>query len=257
MPNDLPADPALDDDEEFSLDQLSAAYARVLKGTDNQDPDFDDESDIGTTDDDPSSDLASATSTTTEPADSTVDDNAGCPISPESIIESILFVGTPKDSKLTSKKIAAILRDVSPKEVTKIIKQLNAGYATENAAYRIATVDGSINMVLDESLHSFQQEYFGRNKSVKLSQVAIDVLAVVAYNQPITKVEIEKLRAKSSGGILKQLVRRELLMIIPQEQDSKTLRYATTDKFLDFFNLENIEDLPQSHDVSEFDEFTD
>ena len=93
---------------------------------------------------------------------------------------------------------------------------------------------------------------------MKLSQPAIDVMAVVAYNQPLTREQVEKIRAKPSGNILAQLVRRDLLYIVPDEGSSaKTRRYATTDKFLDFFNLDEISDLPQSHEVSEFDEFSD
>ncbi len=102
----------------------------------------------------------SAESTEIEP-----DDDAACPISPESIIEAILFVGAPNDVKLTSRKIAAVLRDVSPKEVTKIAKQLNARYEAEDAAYRISTEKGDLRMVLADSLTGFQQEFFGTKQT--------------------------------------------------------------------------------------------
>lgn len=248
-----------EDEEEFSLDQLSRAYARVL----NQDSEDSIEDQGGEDEAVRSSRQAIAESDEIESEQAAsdveeVDDDAACPISPESIIEAILFVGSPKDVKLTSRKIAAVLRDVSPKEVTKIVKQINSRYESENAAYRIASNKGSLTMVLDESLVEFQQEFYGRNKQVKLSQAAIDVMAVVAYNQPLTRDQVEKIRAKPSGAILAQLVRRNLLYIIPDEgATSKTRCYATTDKFLDFFNLEEIADLPQSHEVSEIDELTD
>ena len=74
-------------------------------------------------------------------------------------MESILFVGAPRDVKQTSRKIAALLRDVSPKEVTKIVGSLNRRYEKENAAYRIKADGGVFEMVLDPKLIDFQQEF--------------------------------------------------------------------------------------------------
>ncbi|MDG1513788.1 MAG: SMC-Scp complex subunit ScpB, partial [Mariniblastus sp.] len=187
-----------DDEEEFSLDQLSQAYADALK----------------TRGDSPEEIQEPDQSSITEPsrADSTafeevevapeIDDNAGCPISPESIIESILFVGAPKGVTLNSRKIAAVLRDVSPKEVTQTVRELNAKYEKENAAFRIDSEGGVFKMKLDPELAEFQQDFFGRNRQVRLSQSAIDVMAIVAYNQPATKDLVEKIRLKPSGGVL-------------------------------------------------------
>ena len=211
-----------EDDEEFSLDQLSRAYARVLN-PESRPGDLDegqDDADPSNQDDDTPDESANEESFAT--ADESIDDDAACPISPETIVEAILFVGSPKDVKLTSRKIASVLRDVSPKEVTKIVKKINSQYESENAAYRISNEKGQLKMVLDESLADFQQEFYGRNKQVKLSQAAIDVMAVVAYNQPLTREQVEKIRAKPSGNI-----------------------------------LEEISDLPQSHEVSDFDELAD
>ena len=242
-----------DDEEEFSLDQLSQAYADALK----------------TRGDSPEEIQEPDHSSITEPsrADSTafeevevapeIDDNAGCPISPESIIESILFVGAPKGVTLNSRKIAAVLRDVSPKEVTQTVRALNAKYEKENAAFRIDSEGGVFKMKLDPELAEFQQDFFGRNRQVRLSQSAIDVMAIVAYNQPATKDLVEKIRLKPSGGVLAQLVKRELLAVEDGESNSKIKYYSTTDRFLDLFQLEELADLPQSHDVSDMDELAD
>jgi segregation and condensation protein B len=248
-----------DEEEDFSLDQLSRAYARVLN------PESEDSVDLESGENalvrpdrraPKETDEIEAEQAASDGDE--VDDDAACPISPESIIEAILFVGSPKDVKLTSRKIAAVLRDVSPKEVTKIAKKINSRYEQENAAYRISSDKGALKMVLDNSLNEFQQEFFGRNKQVRLSQAAIDVMAVVAYNQPLTREQVDKIRAKPSGSILAQLVRRNLLYFVPDKgATAKTRCYGTTDKFLDFFNLEEIADLPQSHEVSDIDELAD
>ena len=160
-------------EEEFSLDQLSQAYAEVLRSRPG-----------GEEAEDPAAKLDEADDTEEDdPGDKPeVNDNSASPISPESIVESILFVGCPKDVKLTSRKIAAVLRDVSPKEVTKIVKDLNQRYQDENAAYRIDSKNGSLKLILDPELLGFQQDFFGRNRQVRLSQSVIDVMAIVAYN---------------------------------------------------------------------------
>ena len=186
-----------------------------------------------------------------------MDDNAGCPISPESIVESILFVGAPRDVKLNSRKIAAALRDVSPKEVTKIVSELNRRYEKDNAAYRIKVDGGVFEMVLDPKLNDFQQEFFGRNREVRLSQAAIEVMAVVAYNQPITREQVEVLRAKPSGGVLKQLLKRQLLEETRDEKNPKITYYCTAERFLDLFELEELADLPQSHDMADIADLSD
>ncbi|MFK7767375.1 MAG: SMC-Scp complex subunit ScpB [Mariniblastus sp.] len=237
-----------DDEEGFSLDQLSQAYAQVLKEKGGGEVIVSEES---------SEEPLPRDESPTEEEVTESDDDAACPISPESIIESILFVGTPKDVKLNSRKVAAVLRDVSPKEVTKIVRSLNAKYEKENAAYRVESDGGVFKMVLDPKLLDFQQEFFGRNRHARLSQSAIDVMAVVAYNQPTTKAQIEKTLPRPCGSVLAQLVRRELLHVEPGSTDPKVKYYSTTERFLDLFGLDGIADLPQTHDVSDIEELAD
>lgn len=241
-----------EDEVEFSLDQLSQAYAEALKTRGGTSKEALEPEQIPTSE--PEQTNASHFE---EEEVSEIDDDACCSISPESIIESILFVGAPKGVTLNSRKIAAVLRDVSPKEVTQTVRALNAKYEKENAAFRIESGGGVFKMKLDPELIEFQQDFFGRNRQVRLSQAAIDVMAVVAYNQPATKDLVEKIRLKPSGGVLSQLVRRELLAVEPGESNSKIKYYSTTDRFLDLFQLEELADLPQSHDVSDMDELAD
>ena len=261
MSSDEKQEPSQEADDELSLDRLSEAYAEVLRQQNNnaksddgpsrgelvaekvaRDADAIDADDPDTGDDE-DEDFADA-----------VDDNSACPITPESIVESILFVGVPRGEKLTSKKIASVLRDVSPKEVLLIVKKLNEQYESENAAYRIEVESDSVKLVVAKDLAELQNEFFGRNREVSLSQSAIDILAIVAYRQPISRDEIEKARNKPVGAVLSQLVRRDLLSAVPDEKKPKRRLYSTTDRFLDMFHLSELEDLPQSLDVSDFDD---
>ena len=263
-------EPFDDLDDEFSLDKLSKAYADVIRkrSADGELSESDDD------DSGPGEEPASAPTKKSSaspppkkrkgksaPTASQADDNRGCPIEPETIIESIVFVGAPRGESLTLAGIAAVLRDVSAADVRQSAQDLNEKYQQDNSAWRIVVEgkgdDAVIKMVLAENLTEFQNHYFGRNKEVQLSQGTIDVLAVVAYHQPVSKVEIENTRGKSSGPILSQLVRRDLLEIeVTKDKPSKRL-YRTSKRFLDLFQLSDVQDLPQSHDVSEFEEYID
>ena len=241
MSNEEDFEPIESDEEheEFSLEQLSEAYASVIEEQTGVRPI------IVSRDDEESSEA------------NEINDDFACPISPESIVEAILFVGAPEGEKLTSRSIAGILRDVSAKQVTKIVHGLNEKYAQEDAAYRVQIDGGTFALILDPELGDFQNEYYGRNKEVRLSQAAIDVMAIVAYNQPTTKELVEKIRGKPSGSVLAQLVRRELIVVEQAEEKPRTKYYRTSERFLDLFQLESIADLPQTHDVSDIAELAD
>lgn len=253
-----------DEVEEFSLEDLSQAYAGVLKKSEG-DAEPEESADEKKKAGGRRGKLVAeklADESVDEPEEErvkkVVDDNAACRISPESIVESILFVGVPRGEKLTSRKIASILRDVSPKEVTKIVKTLNSRYESENCAYRVTTdKKGSIKLEIAPDLNEFQNEYYGRNRHVQLAQTAIDVLAVIAYKQPVTLKEIEIIRGKPARNVIRQLVRRDLVAVELDEKKSKTKYYSTTDRFLDLFQLDDLDDLPQSHNVDSIDEFED
>lgn len=238
-----------DDGDEFTLETLSEAYADVMRSEDSESDATDDEASEAESADDEEA-IGSSLG-------SDKNDDAACPISPESIVESILFVGAPSDVKLTSRKIASVLRDVSPKEVAQIVKELNSRYTEQDAAWRIASDDGNYRMVLDASLESFRDEFFGRNREVKLNQSAVDVLAVVAYHQPATLQEIDQIRGKKSSSVLNKLVKRQLLVREQSDETPTRKEYRTTDRFLDLFGLTEIADLPQSHEVADIEELVD
>ena len=267
-------------DEELSLEQLSRAYAEVLQGRDDDDDDDEEEEgadedseEIGDTDDelacdedfdeagDDESEHAHATQRPAglEPAAEDEQDNAGCTIDPETILEAILFVGCPPDSTLKARQIASIMRDVSPKEIRALVKKLNANYKSCNAPYRIVSDAGNLKMELvdDKEMQQVRSQFYGEVRQAKLNQNAIDVLAVVAYHQPVSKEEIEKIRIRPSGPVINQMVRRQLLTFETTETKPRRKLYSTTDRFLELFQLNSLIDLPQTNPASDLDELAD
>ena len=86
-------------------------------------------------------------------------------------------------------------------------------------------------------------------REARLSQAAIDVLAIVAYQQPLSAEQIGAVRGKPSGAVLSQLVHRGLLRIERQPGKRPNVQYFTTDRFLHLFGLQTLADLPQSEEL--------
>ena len=104
-------------------------------------------------------------------------------------------------------------------------------------------------MTLRDEHRRVREKIHGRVNQARLSQAAVDVLALVAYNQPLTSEAVQKLRGTPSGAVLSQLVRRQLLAVERPDAASRVLHYRTTRRFLDIFGLASLEDLPTSRDL--------
>ena len=237
-----------DDEEEFSLEKLSQAYSKILNK--NRGPAATPETEVAAEEEIDKAEL-NEVDTLNDAAD-----NAGAVISEHSIIEAILFVGVPDGEKLTAKKIASSLRDVSPKEVKKIIDELNQRYEREKSPYLIEQVDNGYRLALRESFKTIREKFYGEIREAQLNQFAIDILSIVAYQQPISRNELDKIRQRPSGSILNQLVERHLLVVDPTSPAANK-SYRTTDRFLELFGLSSIEDLPLAHEVDDINEFFD
>ena len=164
----------------------------------------------------------------------------------ETIIEAMLFVGNRENRPLAAEQIAEKLRNVSAEEVDRAIDYLNRQYQERDCPYTIVSEGGGYRMVLRAEFESVRVNFYGKVRETRLSQQAIDTLAVVAYRQPITAEEIQTLRRQSCSGILNQLVRRNLLRISREEQDKKSVvHYHTTARFLELFQIKSLDDMPR------------
>lgn len=170
-------------------------------------------------------------------------------VTPLRILEAILFVGTEDNSPLFADQIAGLMRGVKADEIELFVEELNEDYAATDSVFEIASEKGGFRMVLRDELSAVRNQFYGKVRDAQLSQMAIDVLSIVAYKQPISRDAVEKLRGRPIGGVLNQLVRRELLSLEKTEKEKGKRRqkvFRTTDRFLELFGLETIEDLPSS-----------
>lgn len=167
---------------------------------------------------------------------------------PRAILEAMLFMGNQDNLPLTSDQAAGCIDGVNSSEVATLVQELNQQYEQDGSAYHVVAVNAGYRMQLRKQFGRLRDRFYGRIKRTRLSQAAIDVLAIVAYNQPTTQAEIDLMRGKSSGALLSQLVRRQLLAVEQSDAQKRPRRYCTTQRFLGFFGLENLEELPRSED---------
>lgn len=174
-----------------------------------------------------------------------------CPVTPTSILEAMLFVGHPNNEPLASKEAASLMRGVSSREISGLVKKLNASYQASGSPYTIVRENKGYRMTLHADFDRLLHKFYGRVKEAKLSKAAVEVLAIIAYNQPATADTVNDLRGSQSGSFLSQLVRRGLLKLERPKEPPRKPIYSTTDRFLKVFNLTDLEDLPRSEQLDE------
>jgi segregation and condensation protein B len=142
------------------------------------------------------------------------------------------------------------MRGVRPTEIDDFITELNAEYAAEGSPYSIGSFGAGHQLDLRPEFGSLRAAFYGRIREARLSQAAVDILAIIAYHQPVTAEVIDRLRGKPSGAILSQLLRRDLIALERSPEAKSKPTYRTTGRFLEIFGLDGIADLPQSQESS-------
>ncbi len=171
------------------------------------------------------------------------------PVTPQGILEAMLFVGDRDNRPLTAARAAELMRGVEPGEIGTLIKELNQRYTRSGCPYFIAEDSDGYRITLRKPFHPLREQFYGRIRQARLSQAAIDVLAIVAYQQPLSAEQIGAVRGKPSSAVLAQLVHRGLLRIERLPGKRRTVQYFTTDRFLQLFGLQTLADLPQSEEL--------
>lgn len=173
---------------------------------------------------------------------SSSDDDTTCRVSPSSILEALLFVGLPGGEPLTSRRVAGLMRGVRPQEVDELAEELRRKYIANNCPYEVVSKGAGWVMRLRQEFAQFGSVLETRSRLVRLDGESLDVLAVVAWNQPVARDRLVELGCDASPSVLRTLVRRGLLELVPQEEGEPS--YRTTKKFLDVFKLDSLDDLP-------------
>ena len=162
------------------------------------------------------------------------------------VVEAILFAS---DSSLPASKIAAIA-ELPPRDVKEAVEQLNDRYEQARCAFRIESIAGGYQMMTLPEYHDILKRLLSTKKDNRLTQAALETLAIVAYRQPILRADIEAIRGVACGEMLRSLLEKQLVKIVGRaEVIGRPMLYGTTRRFLEIFGLSRLEDLPRVEEL--------
>ncbi len=159
----------------------------------------------------------------------------------KALIEAILFV---KEEPVRADRLAAAL-DISPEEVRGLIEEMQQEFAQQGRGLRIFAIAGGYQMGSAPELAPYLEQALGEGEAGILSPAALETLAIIAYRQPLTRMEIEAVRGVRCEHILDNLLKRKLIRISGRKEGpGRPLIYKTTPDFLKYFGLSGLQDLP-------------
>ncbi len=160
----------------------------------------------------------------------------------EAIIEAVLFT---MGESVPLEKLADVL-ELGPDETKSIITQMMQRYEHESRGIQIMELDGSYQMCTKKQMYEYLIRIASQPKKQVLTDVLLETLSIIAYKQPVTKMEIEKIRGVSSGHAVSKLVEYNLVCEIGRlDAPGRPLLFGTTEEFLRSFGVSSIDDLPQ------------
>ena len=173
-----------------------------------------------------------------------------------SVIEALIFAS--EDSISASELIKAIKGidgediQISSSDIENCVEELNAKYETENLSVKIIKISNGFLFATKPEYANYVGYLSSEKSKRRLSQAALETLAIIAYKQPITKPEIESIRGVNSDYMLNSLLEKDLITISGRaETIGRPLLYVTTNEFLKYFGLNNIGDLPKPREIDE------
>ena len=159
------------------------------------------------------------------------------------LLEALLFVS---DSPQSPKRLIQFLGKSAKKDLYVLIQRLNESYAAEGRSFRIREVAGGYQMYLMPTYTYAVEKFLRKQRERRLSRAALETLAIIAYKQPVTKAEVEHIRGVNSDGVIASLLERKLTVIVGRSQKvGRALLYGTTNRFLEYFGLKTLDELPR------------
>jgi segregation and condensation protein B len=188
----------------------------------------------------------------------TVNEQPPAPMSPQAsgeasaevkaVVEALIFASP---EPITPKMMFKLLSEEPKEDVTAAIAALKADYENR-PGLQMVEVAGGYQIVTRPDLHEWVRRLFHERSSQKLTVQGLETLAVIAYKQPITSLEIAEIRGVNTSGVLSTLLERHLIKIVGRKNVvGRPFLYATTKEFLIRFGLKDLNDLPKVEDMAE------
>jgi segregation and condensation protein B len=166
----------------------------------------------------------------------------------KAILEALIFASP---EPLTPKAMCKLLEAETKEDVHAALAELKEDYKRPGGL-QLAEVAGGYQIVTRSDLHEWVRQLFHERTTQRLTVQALETLAVIAYRQPITALEITEVRGVNTSGVLNTLLERHLIKIVGRKQIvGRPFMYATTKEFLIRFGLNELTDLPKVEDMAE------
>ena len=164
----------------------------------------------------------------------------------KAILEGLLFV--VGEDGLNLEQISSIL-EITEEEGKELVKELKKDYEDDSRGIRIDFLGNKFKLTTKIEHREYYQKLLERSDSNVLSQPALETLAIIAYNEPITRLQVDTLRGVSSSQMMRKLVAKGFIKETGRsDMPGRPILYETTNVFLDYFGLSTINDLPDVND---------
>jgi len=165
----------------------------------------------------------------------------------ESVVEAILFAS---DEPLSAERLVHIVEAGGVRQIRKCIESLNKKYEAGNFSFRIEQIAGGYQMMTLSQYNHWLKRLLRARTDTKLSQAALETLAIIAYKQPVMRADIEAIRGVAAGEVIRGLIYKGLVKIVGRaEVLGRPMLYGTTKKFLEIFGLNTLKDLPKIEEL--------
>jgi segregation and condensation protein B len=163
------------------------------------------------------------------------------------IIEALLFAS---DAPLSAADLARVDERLDEDTVEAVVQELRAEYELTERSFQVYEVAGGFQLLTRPEFVAVLERYDTVPQPSRLSAPALEVLAIIAYRQPLGRIEIEEIRGVGSSGVLRTLTERNLVEPVARGEGlGRPLLYGTTKKFLEHFGFRSLEDLPRPDEL--------
>lgn len=173
----------------------------------------------------------------------------------DEIVEAVIFAA---DKPLSGEAVCKTLQitepelDISEDDIAASVERLNISYENSGRAFRITLRGGGYTFATEEKMHRWLKVFQHENAMRKISQSALETLAIIAYKQPVTKPEVDNIRGVDSAYVVRQLLEKGLLEVAGRyDGPGRALLYKTTSVFLSHFGMNSIAELPKPREIEE------
>lgn len=172
-------------------------------------------------------------------------------------VEALIFAAPEPISRSEIKKALTenIFDQIQAEDVDTAVEKLQHKYQSEDYAFHLVEIGEKYQFLTKGAYHKLIEDYLRLSRGKRLSKAALETLSIIAYKQPIVKSEIEQIRGVNCDYTIQKLLEKELVEIQGRSDGpGRPLLYGTSEKFMNYFGLKSIKDLPQLKDFEKQEE---